>query len=380
MYDWSVPVPPEAHPDLLTSGLARGRGAQLNPANRFEDVRLHVLGDHLDELARACPEALSRGVQLTTQVHADETRSIINRVDSPDIPFNWTINIYRGCEHGCIYCYARPGHEHLGLSCGIDFETRIHAKPDAPKLLREALADPTWAGETIVFSGVTDCYQPVERELRIMRECLLVCREFNQSLSIITKNALILRDLDLIAEMAGKRLVRTAISITTLDNALASKMEPRASSPRDRLDAVRALSRAGVPVAVMVAPIIPAINDREIPAILAEAADAGAHAAGWTILKLPYQIKDLFLDWLQRHFPDRAEHVEGLIRDTRGGKLYDARSFVRMRGEGHFAQQIARVFQVFAARHKLDRSAPGLNTRAFRRPHLPGGQLPLFGA
>ena len=374
-----MPDPRESHPDLLASGLARGRGAQLNPANRFEDVRLHVLGEHLDDLARACPEALSRGVQLSTRVHADESRSIINRVDSPDIPFNWTVNIYRVCEHGCIYCYARPGHEYLGLSCGLDFETRIHAKPDAPRLLREALADPKWTGETIVFSGVTDCYQPVERELGIMRECLLVCREFNQSLSIITKNAMILRDLDLISEMATQRLVRTAISITTLDNDLASKMEPRASAPHERLRAVRELARAGVPVAVMVAPIIPAINDREIPAILARAADAGAHSAGWVLLKLPHQIKALFLDWLGRHFPDRAEHVESLIRGTRGGQLYDARSFVRMKGEGAFAQQIARVFQVFAARYKLDRAAPTLNTRAFRRPHLPGGQLPLFG-
>ncbi|MFN0010213.1 MAG: PA0069 family radical SAM protein [Phycisphaerales bacterium] len=360
------------HVDALTNGPVRGRGSNLNPGNRFEDVRLHVLGEHLDEQLRDHPS----GVQVRTQVFTDDTQSVVNKVESPDIPFNWSLNPYRGCEHGCIYCYARPGHEYLALSSGLDFETKIIAKPRAPELLRQFIAQPAWNGEPIVLSGVTDPYQPVERELRITRRCLEVCAGARQPISLITKNHLITRDLDVLGEMASWRGVRVAVSLTTLDAALAAKMEPRASVPRERLAAIRELVAAGVPVAVMTAPIIPAINDRELPALLEAAAEAGAQSAGMVLLKLPHQIKALFLEWLQRHFPDRAAHVESLIRQCRGGELYDAAFFNRQRGTGPLAATIRDTFSMFAKRHDLTRRLPALNSAAFVRP----GQLALGAA
>ncbi len=352
------------HVDALSSGAVRGRGSNLNPGNRFEDVRLHVLGEHLDEQLRDHPS----GVQVRTQVFTDDTQSVVNKVESPDIPFNWSLNPYRGCEHGCIYCYARPGHEYLALSSGLDFETKIIAKPRAPELLRQFIARPAWHGEPIVLSGVTDPYQPVERELRITRGCLEVCAAAHQPLSLITKNHLITRDLDVLREMAAWRGVRVAISLTTLDAGLAAKMEPRASSPRDRLAAIRELVAAGVPVAVMTAPIIPAINDRELPALLEAAAEAGAHSAGMVLIKLPHQIKALFLEWLQRHYPARAAHVESLIRQCRGGDLYDGAFFNRQRGTGPVAETIRDTFGLFARKHCLTRRLPGLNSALFARP------------
>jgi len=360
--------------DAIPDGVPRGRGSEINPGNRFESLRLHVLGEHLDALAREG----SRPPLVRTTITPDSSRSIINRVDSPDIPFRWTVNPYRGCEHGCIYCYARPTHEYLGLSCGLDFETKIHAKHDAPALLREALMSPTWQGEGIVMSGVTDPYQPVERELRITRGCLEVMAEFRQAVSLVTKNHLITRDLDLLAKLREHNAVHAAVSLTTLDNRLAAKMEPRASSPRERLDAIRELSAAGIPVSVMTAPIIPGLNDREIPALLEAARDAGATSAGWVLLRLPFQIKDLFLEWLHRHFPERAAHIESLIRQARGGSLYESEPFVRHRGRGEHAAQIGRTFEVFAARLGLSRPTGPINTLAFRRPTRPGDQLALF--
>jgi DNA repair photolyase len=300
-------------------------------------------------------------------------------VDVPDLHFKWTVNPYRGCEHGCIYCYARPTHEYAGLSSGLDFETTILAKHDAPEILRRELAAPAWRGEPIMISGVTDPYQPVERELRITRRVLELMVECRQAISLITKNRLVTRDLDLLRELHVHRAVHAAVSVTTLDNALARVMEPRASSPGSRLETIRALSAAGLPVAVMVAPVIPGLTDHEIPRILHAAREAGAVAAGCILLRLPHQIKSIFLEWIGRHFPDRAAKVESLIRQTRGGALYDSRMFVRQRGEGEIADAIRRTFEVFAKRHGLgDRWQP-LNTKAFRRPiALERGQLGLF--
>lgn len=361
------------HRDVLINGRARGRGAQLNPGNRFDRVRLHVLGEVLDEAVRERPQ----GSQIGTQIFDDATRRIINRVDSPDIGFKWTINPYRGCEQGCAYCYARPTHETLGFSCGLDFETKIMVKRDAPELLRRELAAARWTGEPIVMSGVTDPYQPIERELRITRRCLEVMDDCRQPVSIVTKNRLVTRDIDLLHGLACHNAVRVAISLTTLDGPLSSSMEPRASSPIDRLRAIRELTDARIPVTVMTAPIIPGVNDREIPALLEAAKDAGASAAGWVMLRLPHQLKDVFLDWLRRELPDRATRVERTVRAMRGGELYQSTWRVRQRGEGPLAEQIGRTFDVFARRLGLAEQRHGLNSAAFRPPQL-NGQLPLF--
>ncbi len=349
---------------------ARGRGAGLNPLSRFDSVSLSIEGDALDEMAAEAPA----GPRLPTAIIEDATRSILNKIDSPDLGLSWSVNPYRGCEHGCVYCYARPGHEYLGLSCGIDFETKIHAKRDAPELLRRALARRGWAGNPIVMSGVTDPYQPIERGLRVTRGCIEVMRELGQPVALITKNRMILRDLDLLADMARRGKAQANISVTSLDNELSHRMEPRASSPRDRLETIRRLSDAGVPTRVMVAPVIPGLNDREVPAILGAAAEAGATSAGTVLLRLPHQLKDVFLDWLGRHYPDRASHVESLIRQTRGGALYDARFGVRGRGEGPIADQIRSTYRVFARRHGLDRAMPSLEPMDTSPP-----QLELFG-
>jgi DNA repair photolyase len=361
------------HPNLTPAGAVRGRGAIINPANRFEPVSLTVLGEHLDELAAETPG----GRQVQTCVMRDDSRTIINEVDFPDLAMAWTVNPYRGCEHGCIYCYARPGHEYFGLSLGLDFETKIFAKHDAPTLLRRALLKPSWRGETIVFSGVTDPYQPIEHELKITRGCLEVCVQFRQSVSLITKNALMLRDLDLLRALHEHRAVHAAVSLTTLDNGLAAKMEPRASSPRARLGLIHALAAAGIPVSVMTAPIIPGLNDRELPALLEAARDAGATSAGYVLLRLPHQIKDIFLEWLRRHVPERAGHVEALIRDTRDGGLNDHRAKVRFKGTGAYAEQIAATFRVFTRKLGLNSTWSELNTRAFTRPDF-SGQMSLF--
>jgi len=356
------------------SGAVRGRGAGLNPGNRFEDVRLHVLGEHLDDIASERPD----GTQVITRIYRDTSRSIVNKVESPDLPMlKWTLNPYRGCEHGCIYCYARPTHEYLGFSCGLDFETRIVAKQEAPSLLRAALSSPKWAGDPIMLSGVTDPYQPVESKLLITRGCLRTMLDFRQPVSVITKNRLILRDLDLLSQMREQALVSCAVSLTTLDPALAGKMEPRASSPRDRLETIRQLSGAGIPVCVMMAPVIPGLNDHEIPAVLKAAADAGATSAGYVLLRLPHQIKDLFLEWLRRHFPDRASHVESQLRESRGGALYESSYFSRQRGRGGRAEQIGQAFAVFKKRYGLEGPLSELS-RGKGRPAGAAAQLGLF--
>lgn len=354
----------------------RGRGAAINPGNRFETVRLHVCGEALDAAAEAHPD----GVQLTTTIHADATRRIINAVDprvSPEIGFRWTINPYRGCEHGCVYCYARPSHELLGFSSGLDFETQIVAKHDAPALLRRELSDPRWRPATIMLSGVTDPWQPLERKLRLTRGVLEVLSACRHPVSMISKNRLIVRDIDLIAPLARIGAARAAISITTLDERLARAMEPRASRPADRLRAVAELSAAGIDVVVMVAPVIPGLTDRELPAILEAARNAGAKGAGWVMLRLPFQLKEIFLAFLRQHYPQRAAHVESLIRDTREGALYDSRPGVRMRGEGPVAEQIGAMFRAFARRYGLDAELPPLRCDHFVAPTI-DGQLSLF--
>lgn len=361
-----------------------GRGAATNPASRFETISLAQLpdGGGLDDLIHEEPSADAAAPRLVTRYYRDRTRTIINPVDSPDISFKWTINPYRGCEHGCVYCYARPSHEYLGLSSGLDFETQIFAKTDAPALLRRELSKPSWTGETIVMSGITDPYQPAERNLKITRGCLEVMEACRQPVSVITKSVLVLRDLDLLASLARHGAARVAISLTTLDPALSASMEPRASSPAQRLRAIRELSSAGVPVTVMTAPIIPAVNDAEIPALLEAAANAGATAAGYVLLRLPWQNKALMLDWLSRRFPDRASKVESLIRDARDGKLYDATFGVRGKGTGPIAQQIAQTFRVFARRHGLHQKRTPAPTSPFIRPDPPDknpAQLALFG-
>lgn len=385
------------YPDALPDGAVRGRGAALNPGNRFVGDpkrgvirRLHVLGEHLDAVANERDDGghAPGGGQVPTEVRPDSTRRIINRVDSPDINFHWSINPYRGCEHGCIYCYARPDHERLGYSCGLDFETKLVAKIDAAKLLRRELAHPKWKPETIVFSGVTDCYQPIESDYRITRGCLEVMADCRQPVGIITKNKLVLRDLDLLQELAIHKAVRVGLSVTTLDNRLAAKMEPRASSPAERLETLEALRHAGIQTFAMIAPVIPGLNDREIPALLKAVSQAGAQSAGYILLRLPHQIKALFLEWLNRCYPDRAAHVEALLRQSREGALYDSEFGVRQRGKGPIADQINTLFVTFNKRYRLDGTMQELSSKAFRRPVLdeePGGatgacrQLSLFG-
>lgn len=332
----------------------RGRGASLNPLNRFEriEVEMEVPG----------PE------RVETQILRDGSRSIITRNDSPDVGFEFSLNPYRGCEHGCIYCYARPTHEYLGFSAGLDFETRIVAKEDAPELLRKELSSPKWKPRTLAMSGVTDPYQPPERNLEITRGCLAVLAEFRHPVSVITKNELVTRDVDLLSELASHNAAAVFLSITTLDPEVARRMEPRASHPRDRLKAIERLAEAGVPVGVMVAPVVPAITDHEIPRILEAAAAAGARAAGYVMLRLPGAVAGLFEGWLEEHFPDRKDKVLNRVRGLRGGKLYDSRFGSRMRGEGIFADQVDAVFETAKRRYGFDRRRFEVTADAFRRP------------
>lgn len=366
--------------DALTGGVAHRRAAGLNPGNRFESVRLHVLGDEIDRQAieQEQPDGSLRKVER--QVFFDRTKTIINRVSkTADVPFDWTLNPYRGCEHGCIYCFARPYHEYLGFSCGLDFETKLMAKPDAAQLLRAELASPRWNPEPIVMSAITDIYQPIEHKLGIARQCLQVMADCGQPVTTMTKSALVLRDIDLWSQLASKNAGRVTITLVTLDTDLAQQLEPRASSPMGRIRAIRELTKAGIPVSVNIAPIIPGLTDTELPAILKAVAEAGARSAAWVLLRLPYQLKDLFLDWLNRSVhPDRARKVESLIRQTRGGKLYQSSYPERRRGTGHLPGQLSRTFDVFTRKYGLNRDIRTLSTAHFRRPSL-DGQMSLFG-
>ncbi len=366
--------------DALPHAPARGRGAGVNPGNRFEAVRLHMLGEFLDEDAarRQQDGQPLRQPRVPTQVFEDATQTLINRVKpTSDVPFDWTLNPYRGCEHGCVYCYARPYHEYLGFSCGLDFETKIVAKPQAPRMLLEELARPSWRGEPIVMSAITDIYQPIEKRLRIARGCLQVLADCGQPVTTMTKNALVLRDVDLWAKMSAQRTGRVVVTLVTLDHELAAKLEPRAASPSRRLHMIRELTKAGVAVGVNIAPVIPGLTDKEMPAILQAVADAGARQVGWVLLRLPWQLKDVFLDWLGRCTPERAAHVESLLRQSFGGKLYRADTRIRRRGQGEIAVQIARMFDVFTRKYGLNRDVRPLSRRAFRRPNR-HGQLGLF--
>jgi DNA repair photolyase len=364
--------------DALAQGLAHRRGAGLNPGNRFEDVRLHVLGEELDRQIVEHEREDGKPVKVERKVYTDRTQTIINRVErTSDVPFDWTLNPYRGCEHGCIYCFARPYHEYLGFSCGLDFETKLVAKSDAPDLLKRELASPRWKPEPIVMSAITDIYQPIEHQMRIARRCLEVLAECNQPVSTMTKSALVLRDTDLWAKLASNNAGRVTITLVTLDADLARTLEPRATSPQGRLRAIRELTAAGIPVTVNVAPVIPGLTDVEMPAILEAVADAGARRAAWVLLRLPHQLKDLFLDWLQRNVhPERAKKVESMIRQSHAGKLYRATPD-RHRGTGKLAEQIAQNFDVFTRRYGLNRDVRPLSGSHFRRPEV-GGQLRLF--
>jgi DNA repair photolyase len=341
----------------MTHPTIRGRGAAHNPANRFD--RIEIEREAWVEAEDPAPE---------TQFYRDTTRTIIARNDSPDVGFEASVNPYRGCDRGCCYCYARPTHEFFGLSAGLDFETKIFVKEDAPKLLRKELSSPRWKPQVLAMSGVTDPYQSVEKRLRITRRCLEVLLEFRNPVAIITKSHLVTRDADLLGELAGFRAAAANLSITTLRNEVQHLMEPRAATPERRLDAIRRLSEAGIPTGVMVAPVIPGLTDHEMPAILERAAEAGAVRAGFIMLRLPHGMKELFEDWLERHFPDRKRKVLNRLRSLRGGGLYDARWGVRMRGEGPFAAQVEQVFEVACRRHQLNRVSFELSTAAFRRP------------
>jgi DNA repair photolyase len=346
----------------------RGRGAGLNPANRFESLRVEEDPESEEPLWPGRPE---------TRFLPDATVSIITRNDSPDVGFERSLNPYRGCEHGCIYCFARPTHEYLGYSAGIDFETRIMVKERAPELLRQELSARNWEPQVLVMSGVTDCYQPVEKRLGLTRACLEVLAEFRNPVAIITKNHLVCRDVDLLGPMAEQGLAAVNISITSLKPELTAILEPRTSRPALRLEAVRVLAKAGVPVNVMVAPVIPGINEEEIPAILEAVAEAGAVSAAYTLVRLPLAVAPLFEDWLERHFPTRKKMVLARLRDLRGGRLNDPRFGSRLRGEGIFAEQMRLLFKASARRSGLDRAIPPLRTDLFRVPGRPD-QLSLF--
>jgi DNA repair photolyase len=342
----------------------RGRGVGWNPPNRFE--RLHVDRDDWTD-----PDDPQPGTMLLE----DATRSILAHNDSPDVGFDVGINPYRGCSHGCAYCYARPTHEYLGFSAGLDFESKILVKRRAPELLRKALSARGWVPRVIGLSGNTDAYQPAERRLRITRRCLEVLADFRNPVAIVTKSYLVTRDVDLLQELARHRGAAVVLSVTTLRNELQRALEPRASSPARRLGAIRVLADAGVPVGVNVAPVIPGLTDHEMPEILQAAADAGASFASYIVLRLPHGVKEIFDDWLVRHAPERREKVLNRVRSMRNGRLYDARYEVRGRGEGPWAEQLRALFRVTTARLGLDRP-PELSAEGFRKP--PTEEIPQY--
>jgi DNA repair photolyase len=359
---------PEAPPARATRHF-KGRGALSNPEGRFEKTTAERDIDWNPEEDSA-PK---------TQFLKDATQSIITYNNSPDVGFNASINAYRGCEHGCVYCFARPTHEYLGMSAGIDFETRIMVKENAPELLRKELAAKKWKPQFLAMSAVTDCYQPGERKFQITRRLLHVLAEFRNPVGVITKNFLVTRDIDVLQELHRFNCVGVNISITTLDATLTPKLEPRASLPNARLEAVRRLSAAGIPVGVLMAPVIPGITDHEMPKLLAAAREAGALWAGYVALRLPYGVKDLVEQWVHQHFPDRADKVLNRIRSMRDGKLYDATWGERMRGNGIFADQISQMFDVACRHAGIDNAwRPQLTTEHFRVPPKDNPQLNLF--
>jgi DNA repair photolyase len=341
---------------------APGRGAGFNPPNRFE-------ARSFEPMQIDVPSEDDEPRTLKTSYFRDLSKSILAKNESPDVGFTYSVNPYRGCEHGCIYCYARPSHEWLGFSAGLDFESKIVVKENAPALLREELSKKGWVPQVVCLSGNTDCYQPVERAMRLTRQCLEVFLAFRNPVGLITKNALVTRDLDVLRDLAARRLVHVALSVTTLDARLARIMEPRASSPARRIEAIRALADAGVPVSVNVAPIIPGLTDEEVPAIMKAARDAGASGAGMTIVRLPHAVEPLFLEWLARELPERSSKVLARLRDVRGGGLTDPRFGTRHSGEGEIAAMIAGLFERTRDRLGLDGSSwHDLDVSRFERP------------
>lgn len=345
----------------------KGRGAALQVANRF--LKQHYGVVHWEGIDEVEEDRRTRYVIETA-------KTIVNKVDSPDLPFSLSMNPYQGCEHGCAYCYARPTHEYWGYSAGLDFERVILVKRNAPEVLHRTLMDRKWACAPIMFSGNTDCYQPVERKEGITRKLLEVCLEFRQPVAMITKNALVLRDIDLLAEMAAMGLASVAISLTTLNEDLRRVLEPRTSAGVNRVRAIEALAKAGIPVMVMVAPIIPALNEHELPALLEAAADAGALEAGYTIVRTNGAVKPVFDNWLHEHFPDRASKVIAQVSAMHGGMMNDSTFGRRMKGDGEFARSIRQLFSITQRRVFAGRSMPALRTDLFKRP--PEGQLDLF--
>lgn len=346
---------------MRNSSPHKGRGAPDNPVGRFEPLQIEYEPEDAPEVG-------------ATELYRDNTLSVISYNDSPDLGFNASLNPYRGCEHGCVYCYARPTHEYVGLSLGLDFETKLFVKPDAPHLLRKALSSKSWKPQMVMLSGVTDCYQPVERRLELTRQCLEVLAEFRNPVGIVTKSDLVTRDIDLLQELAADNAASVSLSVTSLDKTLADRMEPRAARPQRRLQAIRQLSDAGIPTNAMLAPVVPGLNDHEIPDILKAVAHAGATSANYLLLRLPHGVKDLFQSWLDHHYPDRKPKVLNRIRDTRDGKLYDGTYFVRGRGVGLYAEQIERMFHMARKKAGLKERLPEVSTAAFRKP----GQLSLF--
>jgi DNA repair photolyase len=348
----------------------RGRAAGINPSGRFEPVTRHVFDDGWSTIEDLPP--------FKTEVQVEKPRTVITRNQSPDISFDRSINPYRGCEHGCVYCFARPTHSFMGLSPGLDFESKLFAKPDAAKLLERELSKPDYQPRTIAIGTNTDPYQPIEKQWRIMREILEVLEARRHPVGIVTKSALVTRDIDILARMAAQGLAKVALSVTTLDRMLARTMEPRASTPQKRLEAIRQLTEAGIPASVMVAPIVPGLTDAEIERILDSARAAGALDAGYVLLRLPLEVSPIFKDWLLRHYPDRFRHVMSLIRSMRGGKDYDSDWSTRMRGTGPYAWQIGRRFELAAKRLGFNRARTPLRTDLFVAADKPEKQLMLL--
>jgi DNA repair photolyase len=365
--------PSEDRPAHVEPARRRGRGAQSNASGRYEPAARVVFDDGW--------QSLEELPAFATTVSIDATRKIITRNDSPDISFDRSINPYRGCEHGCIYCFARPTHAYLGLSPGLDFEAKLFMKPEAPELLERELSAPKYTPRTIAIGTNTDPYQPIERRYEVMRRILQVLDRANHPVGIVTKSALVLRDLDILSSMAKRNLVKVALSVTTLDPGLARTMEPRAATPQRRLNTLRELSAAGIPTAVMVAPIVPAINDAEIERILDAAAAAGVKSAGYVLLRLPLEVRDLFKEWLLANYPDRYNHVFSLIRQTRGGKDYDSEWGKRMTGAGPYAWMIGRRVEQACERLGLNAEKVTLSTAEFTPPlqEQQSRQLSLFG-
>lgn len=370
----SAPPPPAPEGDFLGVGVdnrrRRGRGAQSNASGRYEPLARIAFDDGWRSIEELPP--------FQTTVSIDTTRTIITRNESPDISFDRSINPYRGCEHGCVYCFARPTHAYLGLSPGLDFESHLFVKPEAPKLLERELSAPRYQPRTMAIGTNTDPYQPIERKFGIMRGILEVLERAGHPVGIVTKSALVLRDLDILARMAKRNLVKVALSVTTLDAKLARRLEPRAATPTLRLETLRQLSRAGVPTSVMVAPVIPAVNDAEIERILDAAAAAGVREAGYVLLRLPLEVRDLFREWLTAHYPDRVERVFRLIREMRGGKDYDSTWGERMKGAGPYAWMIGRRFEMTCERLGLNVEKTRLTTEHFQAPIKGAEQLSLF--